>query len=68
MNSWRQWMSSLSASKIFIGVPASISLDCASNGHSPRQEMISKVIPFAKQSANYGGVMLWNSYYDNLAG
>ncbi|GJW97923.1 basic endochitinase-like protein [Tanacetum coccineum] len=60
--SWNQW-TSLSASKIFIGVPASIS-GAASNGYIPKQEMISKVIPFAKKSPNYGGVMLWNRFYD----
>nr|GEW69352.1 acidic endochitinase-like [Tanacetum cinerariifolium] len=62
MSSWNQW-TSLSASKIFIGVPASIS-GAASNGYIPKQEMISKVIPFAKKSPNYGGVMLWNRFYD----
>ncbi|KAI3829246.1 hypothetical protein L1987_03364 [Smallanthus sonchifolius] len=68
MKSWREWTSSLSGSKIFIGVPSSSSKDCASSGYIPRQEMISKVIPFAKMSQNYGGVMLWNRYFDGVKG
>ncbi|XP_071691094.1 basic endochitinase-like [Rutidosis leptorrhynchoides] len=68
MSSWRQWTSSLSSSKIFIGLPASTSNECAGSGHIPRQELISKVLPFVKQSGNYGGVMLWNRYFDNVSG
>nr|XP_043636658.1 basic endochitinase-like [Erigeron canadensis] len=68
MRSWRQWASSLSSSELFIGVPASVSSECASSGYVPEQELISKVIPFARQSPNYGGVMLWNRYFDAING
>ncbi|KAJ0499813.1 putative chitinase [Helianthus annuus] len=67
MKSWRQWTSSFPGSKIFIGVPASKSGDAASSGYIPKPQMTSKVIPFAKMSQNYGGVMLWNRYFDGLS-
>ncbi|KAJ0860997.1 putative chitinase [Helianthus annuus] len=67
MKSWRQWTSSFPGSKIFIGVPASKSGDAASSGYIPKPQMTSKVIPFARMSQNYGGVMLWNRYFDGLS-
>lgn len=67
-NSWRQWTSKLYASKIFIGVPASLSKDCAGSGYIPKAQMTSRIIPFLKMSQNYGGVMLWNRYFDGLSG
>ncbi|KAK9068328.1 hypothetical protein SSX86_012439 [Deinandra increscens subsp. villosa] len=68
MSSWRTWTSTFSSSTIFIGVPASSDAECASNGYIPRQQMLSKVLPFAQMSQNYGGVMLWNRYFDGLKG
>nr|XP_043614121.1 acidic endochitinase-like [Erigeron canadensis] len=67
MNSWRKWASSVSSnSTLFVGLAAS--LDATTAGYIPRKEMLSQVIPFAKQFPNYGGVMLWNVYYDGREG
>ncbi|XP_039172454.1 acidic endochitinase-like [Eucalyptus grandis] len=61
-NAWNQWTSN-TAGKIFLGLAAS--LDAANNGFIPASDLISKVLPAIKGSANYGGVMLWSKYYDD---
>jgi chitinase len=47
---------------VFVGPPASQN---ASNGSFlPSQVLINQLLPFVKLSPKYGGVMLWNRYYD----
>lgn len=65
-NSWKQWTSSISAGQFFIGLPASSA--AAGSGYVQPNELKSQVLPFAKGSAKYGGVMLWNKYYDDKTG
>ncbi|KAI3449231.1 hypothetical protein Pfo_005896 [Paulownia fortunei] len=65
-NSWNQWTSSVPAKKIYIGLPASQT--AAGDGYVPKQVLISQVLPFAKGSSKYGGIMLWDRYNDEQSG
>lgn len=64
--SWRTWSTKIPATKFFVGLPAS--KGAAGNGYVPSGELVSQVLPFVKQSAKYGGVMLWDRYNDGLSG
>jgi chitinase len=65
-NSWNQWTSAIQARQFFIGLPASHA--AAGNGYVPSETLTSQVLPFAKKSSKYGGVMLWNRYQDLQTG
>ncbi|XP_042479965.1 acidic endochitinase-like [Macadamia integrifolia] len=62
LSSWRKWTSLVPATKIFMGLPA------AGSGFVPANVLNSKVLPVIKTSAKYGGVILWNKYYDDQSG
>jgi chitinase len=64
--SWDQWVSSIQADQIFLGLPAAPA--AAGSGYIPPDVLISEVLPYVKGSSKYGGVMLWNRYYDILNG
>jgi chitinase len=59
VNAWNQWTSS-QAKQVFLGVPAN---DNAS-GFIPSEVLNSKVLPAIRDSAKYGGVMIWNRFTD----
>jgi chitinase len=61
-SSWDQWVSSIQADEIFLGLPAAPA--AAGSGYIPPDVLISEVLPYVKGSSKYGGVMLWNRYYD----
>ncbi|KAJ3684927.1 hypothetical protein LUZ61_014091 [Rhynchospora tenuis] len=61
-NSWNTWTSKVDAGKIFIGLPASTA--AAGSGYIPPSTLDSEVLPMAKKSSKYGGIMLWDRYYD----
>jgi len=65
-DAWKQWISSIPAQKIFLGLPAAP--DAAGSGFVPVADLTSKVLPAIKGSAKYGGVMLWSKYYDDQTG
>ncbi|CAL0321645.1 unnamed protein product [Lupinus luteus] len=64
-NSWNKWTSSISASKFFVGLPAAHA--AATSGYVPSQDLINQLLPIVK-SPKYGGIMLWNRYFDTLTG
>ncbi|KAH7673761.1 chitinase protein [Dioscorea alata] len=66
LNSWDQWTSSVTATKFFVGLPASTA--AARNGYLPPAKLVSEVLPNVKKSDKYGGIMLWNRYYDLKSG
>ncbi|KAK6233504.1 hypothetical protein QUC31_005910 [Theobroma cacao] len=67
LRSWNQWDTSINVTHLFMGLPASD--DAApSGGHIPADKLKSDVLPVIKKSAKYGGIMLWNRYYDKLSG
>lgn len=65
-NGWKQWISDIPASKIFLGLPASP--QAAGSGFISASDLTSKVLPAIKDSTKYGGVMLWSKYYDDQTG
>ncbi|CAL9768868.1 unnamed protein product, partial [Musa acuminata subsp. burmannicoides] len=62
---WNQWTST-SVSEVFLGLPASP--EAAGSGYVTPDDLINNVLPFVKGSSKYGGVMLWNRYYDMING
>lgn len=56
----------MQANKFFIGLPASKA--AAGNGYVPKQLLTSQVLPLAKGSPKYGGIMLWDRYNDEQTG
>ncbi|KAH7673753.1 Chitinase protein [Dioscorea alata] len=67
LNSWEQWTSSVPNAVIFLGLPASP--DAAfSGGYLTPEQLVSEVHPNIINSDKYGGVMLWNFYFDNISG
>ncbi|KAG8077443.1 hypothetical protein GUJ93_ZPchr0007g4981 [Zizania palustris] len=64
LRAWRTWTSSVKAGSFYLGLPASP--DAArSGGYIPPGDLTSKVLPGVKAAAsNYGGIMVWNRYYD----
>ncbi|KAI4313439.1 hypothetical protein L6164_026422 [Bauhinia variegata] len=64
--SWNTWSSSIpSKSLLFLGIPANPE-GTLNGGYIDPDLLKSDVLPTIKQSSNYGGVMLWNRYYDTL--
>ncbi|KAJ6825819.1 putative acidic endochitinase [Iris pallida] len=64
--SWNQWTSSVAATSVFLGLPAST--DAAGSGYVPPGVLTSQVLPGIQGSSKYGGIMLWNRYYDGING
>ncbi|KAK1276753.1 hypothetical protein QJS04_geneDACA011144 [Acorus gramineus] len=62
--SWNKWTSSVKATKFFLGLPASNG--AAGSGYIPPDVLKSKVLPIVKKYPKYGGIMLWNRYYDGI--
>nr|KYP74830.1 Acidic endochitinase [Cajanus cajan] len=65
-NSWLLWTSKVPVAKIFLGLPAALNASNNGSGYIPPSILTSEVLPVVKNSTNYGGVMLWSKYYDNL--
>ncbi|KAJ7951245.1 Acidic endochitinase [Quillaja saponaria] len=59
---WNKWTSTIRARNFFVGLPAAPA--AAGSGYVPSNVLITQVLPFVKKSPKYGGVMLWNRYYD----
>ncbi|XP_022737575.1 hevamine-A-like [Durio zibethinus] len=68
LNSWYRWTASIKAGKIFLGLPATKAAASTGTGYIPPWELTSKVLPQIKKSPKYGGVMLWNRYFDKISG
>ncbi|KAL1565530.1 chitinase [Salvia divinorum] len=63
IKSWNDWSSLLPAgNELFLGLPASPL--AAGSGYITPEQLKSEILPVIRQSANYGGVMLWDRYYD----
>ncbi|KAK1282406.1 hypothetical protein QJS10_CPB22g00043 [Acorus calamus] len=66
VRSWKQWTTSVTAGKIFVGLPASTA--AAGSGYIPPGTLTSQVLPAVKGSPKYGGIMLWSRYQDGING
>ncbi|OMO67102.1 hypothetical protein COLO4_30223 [Corchorus olitorius] len=64
-SSWNRWAKSFKGAKIFLGLPAT--KEAAKTGYIPLMDLISKILPEIKKSPNYGGVMIWNRYFDKIS-
>ncbi|KAI3800205.1 hypothetical protein L1987_35515 [Smallanthus sonchifolius] len=62
---WNEW-TPLNTNQIFLGLPAVEG--AASSGYMPPDVLTSQVLPSIKSSPKYGGVMLWNRFYDQQNG
>ena len=63
---WDQWTSNVTATNFFLGLPAAPA--GAASGFVPADVLIAKILILIKSTKNYGGVMLWSRYYDELTG
>ncbi|KAM7499738.1 hypothetical protein LguiA_024152 [Lonicera macranthoides] len=59
--SWNQWIT-VQSNQIFLGIPAAPG--AANSGYIPPDVLISQVLPAIRTSPKYGGVMLWNRFFD----
>lgn len=59
--SWNQW-ASVPGGQVFMGLPAAE--EAAGGGYISPDVLNSQVLPVIKTSQKYGGVMLWNRFYD----
>lgn len=66
LKAWEEWTSNVPNSLIFLGLPASEK--AVSAGYIPPEVLISEVLPATKEASNYGGVMIWDRYYDKISG
>jgi len=62
---WKQWTSTILASKIFPGLPAAP--QAAGGSFIPAANLTSKVLPNLKGSKKYSGIMLWPKYHGDLS-
>ncbi|KAL6908030.1 hypothetical protein ACP4OV_002200 [Aristida adscensionis] len=62
---WGRWTAAYPGSRIFLGLPAS---DEAARGYwiFPK-DLYYGVMPAVQRAANYGGVMIWDRFYDEQA-
>lgn len=65
-SAWDTWAQAFPSASLFLGLPASP--DAASGGYIAPQVLLSQVLPAVNRSANYGGIMLWDRYYDANSG
>ncbi|XP_038709770.1 acidic endochitinase-like [Tripterygium wilfordii] len=63
LNAWNQW-TGVQAGQVFLGLPAATEA-APSGGFIPADVVNSQILPQIKTSAKYGGVMIWNKFYDN---
>ncbi|KAL6581469.1 hypothetical protein OROMI_007392 [Orobanche minor] len=59
---WNQW-ASVPGGRVFLGLAAAPEA-APSGGYISPDDLISQVLPTIKSSPKYGGVMLWNKFYD----
>ena len=64
--SLKRWANIRAIKKLFLGLPAAKA--AAGSGYIPPGVLISKILPEIRKSPKYGGVMLWNRYYDRVNG
>lgn len=65
INSWSsEWASHPGVNKLFLGLPAAPEA-APSGGYIPPRALVNEVLPQVQRYPNYGGVMLWNRFFDN---
>ncbi|KAL1550706.1 chitinase [Salvia divinorum] len=65
--SWNEWSALLPpGNELFLGLPAAPG--AAGSGYVEPEKLKTEILPVIRNSANYGGVMLWNRYNDLSSG
>ncbi|XP_071735424.1 acidic endochitinase SE2-like [Rutidosis leptorrhynchoides] len=59
--SWNEW-TQVNTNQIFLGLPAATG--AAGSGYIPPDVLTSQILPSIKTSSKYGGVMVWDRFYD----
>ncbi|MED6137642.1 hypothetical protein PIB30_066845 [Stylosanthes scabra] len=60
---WDTWTSSVLANNtVLLGLPAAPR--AAGSGFIAGEVVADEILPYIRESSNYGGVMLWSRYYD----
>lgn len=62
---WNEW-TQVNSNQFFLGLPAATG--AAGSGYIPPDVLTSQVLPAIKSSPKYGGVMLWDRFYDQQNG
>ncbi|KAF0919576.1 hypothetical protein E2562_029800 [Oryza meyeriana var. granulata] len=62
VNAWNTWASSVNAGSFYVGLPAAEA--AAGSGYVSPGDLTSAVLPGVQGNAKYGGIMMWNRYYD----
>ncbi|CAL4991930.1 unnamed protein product [Urochloa decumbens] len=62
--SWEKWAAAYPGSRVFVGVVASPEAD--KDAYMSQKDLYYNVLQFAQKLPNYGGLMIWNRYYDKI--
>ena len=60
LEAWATWTSNVPESLIFLGLIANETKE----GYIKPEVVNSQILPAVKKASNYGGVMIWDRYYD----
>ncbi|CAD6256441.1 unnamed protein product [Miscanthus lutarioriparius] len=61
---WEKWAAAFPASRVFVGVVASPEAD--KDAYMFQKDLYYNVLQFAQKVPNYGGLMIWDRYYDKI--
>ncbi|OEL32018.1 Shikimate O-hydroxycinnamoyltransferase [Dichanthelium oligosanthes] len=61
---WEKWAAAYPGSSVFVGVVASPEAD--QDAYMFQKDLYYNVLQFAEKVPNYGGLMIWDRYYDKL--
>ncbi|KAI9087889.1 hypothetical protein K1719_030219 [Acacia pycnantha] len=67
ISSWNEWTTTFTATKFYVGLPASPAANYSGGGYVPIDVLNREILPKVETSSKFGGVMLWNYYYDNIS-
>ncbi|CAD6253228.1 unnamed protein product [Miscanthus lutarioriparius] len=61
-DSWDKWAKAYPGSRVFVGVVASPEAD--DGAYMSQKDLYYGILQFAEKVPNYGGLMIWDRYYD----
>ncbi|RLM58092.1 xylanase inhibitor protein 2-like [Panicum miliaceum] len=63
-DSWNRWAAAYPGSRVFVGVVASPEAD--RDAYLFQKDLYYGILQFAQKVPNYGGLMIWDRYYDKI--
>jgi len=63
-DSWNKWAAAYPGSRVFVGVVASPEAD--QDAYLFQKDLYYGILQFAEKVPNYGGLMIWDRYYDKI--